>query len=169
VVVTVKVVDVAPAATVTELGTVALVLLDERLTDIPPVGATPVRVTVPVDEVPPVTEVGLSETPLRVGGLMVRVADWLTPLKLPCIVAVVWEATAVVVTVKVAVVAPAATETLAGTVALVLLEERLTVIPLGPAAAERVTVPVEGLPPITLVGESETLDSAAGLIVKVAV
>ncbi len=89
VVVTVNVAELAPAATVTELGAVALVLLDDRLTDIPPVGATPVRVTVPVDEVPPVTEVGLSETPLRVGGLMVRVADWSTPLRLPVIFAVV--------------------------------------------------------------------------------
>ena len=61
--------------------------------------------------------------------------------------------TAVVVTVKVALVAPASTVTLAGTVATaVLLLERVTTAPPLGAAALRVTVPVEGLPPKTLVG-----------------
>ena len=50
-----------PAATVTLTGTVAtLVRLLERLTLIPPVGAGPLRVTVPVDGEPPCTVVGLS-------------------------------------------------------------------------------------------------------------
>ena len=59
-VVTVKVADVIPAATVTELGTVAIeVLLLERLTEIPFDGAGPFRVTVPVEGVPPLTVEGL--------------------------------------------------------------------------------------------------------------
>jgi len=57
-VVTVKVAVVAPAATVTLAGTVAAaVLLLDKPTDRPPVGAALPRVTVPVDEVPPITEV----------------------------------------------------------------------------------------------------------------
>ena len=52
---------VAPAATVTLAGTVATpVLLLDRLTTAPPLGAAALSVTVPVDELPPVTLDGLS-------------------------------------------------------------------------------------------------------------
>ena len=69
--------------------------------------------------------------------------------------------TLVVVAVKVALVAPAATVTLAGTdAALELSESETTAPPLG-AAALSVTVPVEELPPVTLVGFTATPDSAA--------
>ena len=53
---------VDPAATVTLDGTVAKVLLLERFTMTPPVGAVPLRVTVPVEEEPPFTLPGLSVT-----------------------------------------------------------------------------------------------------------
>src|SRR5215210_2850257 len=57
---TVKVALVDPAGTVTLAGTVAAaVLLLESATDAPPAGAAEVSVTVPVDELPPVTPVGL--------------------------------------------------------------------------------------------------------------
>jgi len=62
VVVTVKVAVVALAATVTLAGTVAAALLLDSVTTAPPVGAALLKVTVPVDEVPPVTEVGFSVT-----------------------------------------------------------------------------------------------------------
>ena len=55
---TVKVAVVAPAATVTLGGTAAAVLLLVSATTAPPVAAGPLSVTVPVDEVPPVTDVG---------------------------------------------------------------------------------------------------------------
>jgi len=64
-------------------------------------------------------------------------------------------ATALVATVKVALVAPAATVTLGETVAtVVLLLERLTTAPPAGAAPLRVTVPCEEFPPVTLVGFS---------------
>ena len=60
VVLTVNVPLVYPAMTVTLDGTVAADALLERLTTAPPLGAAPLRVTVPVDEDPPLTLVGLS-------------------------------------------------------------------------------------------------------------
>ncbi len=61
-VLTVKVADVAPAATVTVAGTVAEELLLDSVIDMPPAGAAVFKFTVPVEEFPPVTDVGLSET-----------------------------------------------------------------------------------------------------------
>jgi hypothetical protein len=79
-VVTVKVAELPPAATVTLAGTVAItVLLLERVATIPPVGAGPVSVTVPVEALPPVTLVGLRPTELNAGGFMVSVACEVTP------------------------------------------------------------------------------------------
>jgi len=57
--VAVKVTVVAPAATVTELGTANALLLLERLTTVPPLGAASESVTVQVVDVPEPTLVGL--------------------------------------------------------------------------------------------------------------
>jgi hypothetical protein len=58
---TVNVAVVAPEATVTLLGTVATVVsLLASATTVPPAGAALMRVAVPVEEVPPVTVVGLT-------------------------------------------------------------------------------------------------------------
>ena len=66
-VLTVNVALVAPAATVTLDGSLAaVVLLLESVTTAPPDGAAPVSITVPVEEFPPVTLVGFSETEERV-------------------------------------------------------------------------------------------------------
>jgi len=84
-VVTVKVALVAPAPTVTLDGTLAtVVLLLESVTCAPPAGAGPLSVTVPVDEFPPVTLVGLSVNEESVGagggaGVTVSVVDLVAP------------------------------------------------------------------------------------------
>ena len=60
-VLTMKVALLAPAATVTLAGTIAAAVLSLiRETAAPPVGAGPLRVTVPVEGDPPVTLIGLS-------------------------------------------------------------------------------------------------------------
>ena len=65
--------------------------------------------------------------------------------------------TLVVVTVKVVLVWPAGTETLAGTLAAGLFEPSVTVTPAEPAGADSVTVPVAELPPVTVEGLTVTL------------
>ena len=55
-------------------------------------------------------------------------------------------------TVKLALVCPAATVTLAGTVAAALLLDNVTTVPPVGAAAVRVTVPVELVPAVTVLG-----------------
>ena len=62
-----------------------------------------------------------------------------------------------VVTVKVVLVWPAGTDTLAGTLAAGLLEPSVTITPAEPAGAESVTVPVGELPPVTVEGLTVTL------------
>src|SRR5262245_52098186 len=82
-------------------------------------------------------------------------------------VTVVEAATPLVLTVKVALVAPAATVTLAGTLpTVVLLLVREICAPPAGAAALSVTVPVEEFPPMTLAGlsasEESEMDEGAG-------
>jgi hypothetical protein len=74
--VTLKVAVVAPAAIVTDAGTVAaFVLLLVSATTVPPAGAAVVSVTVPVLAAPPVTAVGFSESVATpADGLTVRFA-----------------------------------------------------------------------------------------------
>src|SRR5436309_4595794 len=74
VVLTVKVALVLPAGTVTLAGTVAApVLLLDKLTTAPPLGAGALSVTVPVEELPPVTLDGLTLSEESVGGATVTV------------------------------------------------------------------------------------------------
>ena len=166
-VVTVKVALVAPAATVTLAGTVAAaVLLLESDTAAPPLGAAALRVTVPVEEVPPTTLVGLTVTEDNVGdaggGFTLSAANRVVLPRLAESWTVV-PALGNVVIVKLALVAPAATVTLAGTVAAPgRLLVRATAVPPVGAVLDSVTVPVEGLPPVTLVGLTLKAESVAG-------
>jgi len=169
VVVTANVAVVAPAATVTEAGTVADAELLVRATLSPPVGAAELNVTVPVEEFPPTTEVGLKASEDTVGAVIVSVAVALVLFAVAVIVAVVFVATAVVVTVNVAVVAPAATVTEAGTVADVELLVSETLSPPVGAAELIVTVPAEDDPPATEAGLRLSEDTVGAVIVSVAV
>ena len=169
VVVMVKVADREPAAIVTLAGTCAAdVLLLPNVTTAPTDGAAPLRVTVPVELLPPTTGLGDLLTEDNDAAVIVSVALVLPP-RVAVMTEVAVEATPRVVTVKVADVLPAATVTLAGTVAAaVLLLLSVTETPPAGAAAFSRTVPVELLPPTTLVGLSDTDDTfSAGFTVSV--
>ena len=172
-VVTLNVVLVLPAGTVTLpiAGTLATaVLLLKRVTTAPPVGAAALKVTVPVEDAGPITLVGLSASVESVtggggaGSETVSSAVLVRPPKEAEIVMVVDAVTEVVVTLKLAVVDPAATVTLAGTVATtVLLLERVTAVA-AEGAGLMLTVPCEVLPPATVAGVSVTLLRAGGAL-----
>jgi hypothetical protein len=154
-VVTVKVRLVAAAGTVTLAGTLAAAESSDRATTVPPDGAAALSVTVPVEELPPATVVGLSDSALRVADVervMLRAANWnVSPSAAESWTVVL--STGNVVIWKVALVAPAGTVTVAGTLAEPgRLLPRLTLTPPDGAALPSVTVPVEGVPPGTLLG-----------------
>lgn len=117
---TVKVVLMAPAGIVTLEGTLAAALLLASVIRAPPTGAGLLSATVPEEDckAPRMIE-GFSESEARVGGgaagEMVSDAVFVTPLCEAEITAVVEAATALVPTMNVALVAPAATVTLAAT------------------------------------------------------
>lgn len=159
----------APAATVTLVGTVTPEIAEASAIDKPPVGAALLKVTVAVAVLGPVTDVGLTARVLIVGAETPSVPVTEPPFAVAVIVADWFVPTATVVAVKVAVVAPAATVTVAGTLTVELFEESDTLWPPAGAAALSVTVPVELVPPTTVVGFSETLDTPIGLTVRVPV
>lgn len=101
-VVTVNEADEAPDGTVMVAGIDADGELLDRFATVPFEPATPLRVTVPVELVPPGTVEGLNVIEARVAGVMVNTADWLSG---PCdavTVAFCCESTPLVVTVKLA-------------------------------------------------------------------
>ena len=71
---------VAPEVIVTLAGTVATeMLLVLSVTSAPLAGAGPFSFTVPVEELPPRTDVGLTVTELRVAAVTVTVTAFVTP------------------------------------------------------------------------------------------
>jgi len=150
--------DVAPAAIEMLTGTGSAALsVDANETVIPPVGATEPRFAVRRTCFPPITFAALATNVDNAGGLTVSVAVLLDAPSVPVITGVTALATAVVVIVNVAEVAPCATVTVAGTVAAALLDASVTTLPPAGAGPVSVTVPVDDAPPATLVGLSVTL------------
>jgi hypothetical protein len=77
---TVNVALVLPAGIVTLAGTVAVaVALLVRATTAPPGGAGPESATVPVEDIPPITDAGLNLTEFSAAGVTVRVAVFVAP------------------------------------------------------------------------------------------
>jgi hypothetical protein len=91
-------------------------------------------------------------------GFTVKTADAVPLLEAEMVTRFV-AVTAEVLTVKLALVWPAGTRTLPGTVATAELLERNTPTPPGGAAMLSVTVPVEALPPVTELGFSDSPDT----------
>jgi hypothetical protein len=142
----VNVAVVAPAGTVTDAGTVPIVVeLDANVTTAPPVGAARVSVTVPVTATPPVAAVTFVDNvdSAAAGGATVSVAVPVEPFVAAVIVTTVFAATVPAVIVNVALLLPAGTVTLTGTVATPVLDElSVTTLPPKGALVESVTVPV---------------------------
>lgn len=132
-------------------------------------GAAALRVSVPVLGLPPVTVLGLSVSDVKEATDTVSVVVLVAPYDADRVTDVE-DATPLVVMVKVAVLAPAAIVTLAGTCAAdVLLLLRVTTAPPDGVGPLSVTVPVELLPPTTDVGLLVIDDSVGALTVRVLV
>ena len=130
-----KVALVAPAGTVTLAGTLThVVLLDDNVTTLPPAGATPPSVTVPVEPPVPIAGFGLNASAESVPGGSTSSGCTFIELRVATIVTEVEVVTGCVVTVKVVLLAPCGIVTLGGTDATAgLVLPRCTIAPPGPA------------------------------------
>ena len=158
---------VAPAGIVTVGWTVASGIDELRSTTTPPAGAGASMVIVAVDVLPPATDVGESVTDTGAGPRTVSDVVTVTPLFVALSVAVALLWINVVATLNVAVDAPAATVTLAGTDAAARLDDNVTTRPPAGAGPDSVTVPVADAPPRTDAGETVTLAATGATTVSV--
>lgn len=148
----------APAGISSVAGTVAAaVLLLSSVTEAPPAGAGPLKTTVPIEAVPPVTAVGFSVNDETIGdaSTVTLVAAVVASGKVALSVTLdsVFVATEVIA--KVALVVPAGTSTLVGTTtnagALLL---SITFAPPAGAGALSCSVPVADVPPSNVLGDA---------------
>ena len=168
---TVKFAFVLFAATVTIAGTAATAeLLLDNLTSAPPAGAAAFSVTVPVDDIGPMTVAGLLDTDARSRrGFTVRTVDLVVPLKDAEMVTAVGAVTGIVCTSKLRVMSLIPNRAPSGlTLATPSLLEYLTKTGFSKLAAPlKVTLAPRMLsPPVTVAGRlSETIVVARGVIV----
>ena len=157
-----NVAEVFPDGTVTDAGTDASLLSNFNETMIPLGPAGSLRVTVPVDDPPPITLEGFRETDISFAGVTVNVAVREIAFKLAVIKAGVCVLTGIVEIVKVALEAPGEKVTVAGTTAANFPLNRVTDVPAAAAGPDRVTVPVDGFPPTRVTGLSVRVWRTAG-------
>jgi hypothetical protein len=124
---------------------------------------------VPVDDVPPGTDVGLTVTALMNGVSIIRETLNVVPFKVAETVALWLVATGTVIALNVAVVAPATTVTLAGTVQFASLEANVTTTPPAGAGVLSVIVLTEFPPPTTDAVLALSVNEPAAVIVRTAV
>lgn len=168
---TVNVAVLDPAGTVTLASTVAaVVLLEDKVTLVPPAGAAAFRTTVAVDELPRFTVVGLSvnDTGAAVG-VICSTAFCVTAPMVPPMFTENTAVTAFVVIGNVAVVAPCGTTTTVETFALTELLVSDTDAPPAGAGSLSVTVPVTPIPPTTDAGSTVTDVNVTGWVTGVIV
>ena len=145
---TLKVAVIEPAGMVMLDPTNALKLDDANETVVPPVGAGPEMINVPVVVVPPTTGEEDHENITGVGANTVSKALCVVSSQVEVIETDVSTATALASISKVAVVAPSGTVTVASTTATPGSEDaKLMTVPPTPAALSRVTVPTTPIPP----------------------
>ena len=169
----VKVADLLPAFTVTDVGAVAKDCATERATLNPPLGAALDRFTVPVAGLAAVTVVvaNLMLATRTGGSSTVSLLDAVYPFSsVASIVAEVVDVTGLASTENVAVFAPALTTTVLGKLTAAEVLERERGKPPAGASAERVTVAVADLETSRDVGERDSSASltAGGAMVNVA-
>ena len=143
---------VCPAAILTVAGTLAAPLDDDRTTLIPPTGAGPDIVIVPVVDTPPATDWLFSVTELTKSGFTVRGAMDIDPFSVAEIFTACGTNTFDVLTSNVAANSPAATVIATGTLTAPLFDDSAIVRPPTGAGSERVIVAVTLFPPVMLAG-----------------
>ena len=136
----VKAIEESPGSRVTVFGSTTEGLLLLRVMVVL-LATGPEKTTLPVELLPPVTADGFTNRRLKVAGVMVRGAVFVTELRLALIVADVVLVTLRASTLNVAVLAPEATVTRLGRETSALEPVRLTRIPSAGAGPLNVTVP----------------------------
>ena len=150
-VVAVKLADNAPSSTTTEAGTVTAALLLTKPTVIPPAGAAPDRVTLPLVDRPPLI-LDTKDKVVRTGDKTVTVLVTVVRLAVAVVVTTTFVSTTSVDTGNVTVEAPSGTTTVAGIVRIPLSALSVTSVPPAGDLPLRVTVPVAVFPPVMEVG-----------------
>src|SRR5262249_5707116 len=147
-----KLTATASAGTVTLAGTLTAGESATSVTTAPPGGAAALNSSVPVVGLPPTTRNVSTPSPESDGptGPALTAGGWLGVVPgVPETVAVASAVTVFVVTGNVALVAPAGTVTLAGTVTAPELSERVTTRPPAGATEFNSTLPCAAVPPVT--------------------